>query len=249
MNKLTKIIIGIIVLVVVIGGLVWWLNATGPVEQDGEAAALLSYFTYDGEQRQFVATGRGLSTVVVEGVPVGEEEASNLILGEMTPAGTEDGLEVWTLPVPKYPVQITAIIAVGYDEAGEEVGRLTLALSGATEIYNTLWLQVPFEEAVLSVGESFTVDDFTLKLIDIAEDSRCPAGVECIQAGRVTADLEVTVDGKTSSISLRSDEGERKIGTKYITMVKIEPTAEEGKKLSATDYEITFYITEDISKL
>ncbi len=248
MNK-TLILVAVIVLVLGILGSAWWLNKNnGPVVKPEEDVSLTD-FTYDAASRRFLAKGGGLSSIVVQAVPVGEADAENVVLGEMSLERESGKDQEWMMDVPKYPVQTDEIIAVAYKEDGSEVGRLSLAIQGANEIYNALWLQVPFKEAVLSVGESFTSDNITLKLIDVVEDSRCPAGVECIQAGRVTADLELTVDGKTSAISIRSDEGERRIGANYVTMVNVEPAAEEGKTLSATDYEITFYITEDIEKI
>jgi nitrogen fixation-related uncharacterized protein len=251
MKKLTGLILGILIFVLIIGGIIWWLEAGQRDDRDSDKITELSDFIYDGSARQFVAEGRNLSQIDVLGIQtegdVAESEYENL--GEMT-IESEDKNQIWVLPVPTFPLAINEIIAVGYDNTGAEVGRLVLPIRGAEEIYNTLWLQIPFEEAILSLGESFTVDNLTLKLIGIAEDSRCPVGVECIQAGRVTADVEVTVDGRTSMVSLRSDETERRFGEDFfVNIVNINPSATEGRTIASTEYEITFYITKEIAKL
>ncbi len=249
---MNKIIVGFVIIVIIAAGAAWWFLAERPGEDGEEIKTELIDFTYDGANRRFVATGRNLGRVDVLGVPAGDGEVALTEyekLGKMT-IDSEDEIQTWVLPVPKYPLPISEIIAVAYDQMDAEAGRMSLAIIGETEIYNTLWLEIPFEEAVLSVGESFTTENLTLKLVDIAEDSRCPAGVECIQAGRVTVDVETTLDGKTSMISLKSDEGERTIGEVFfVNIVKIEPPAREGRTLAATDYEITFYITKEIKKL
>ncbi|MEK7135971.1 MAG: hypothetical protein AAB821_00045 [Patescibacteria group bacterium] len=247
-----KLIFIVILLIIIFGGLVWWLESSRPEGNgDEEVKPELIDFTYDGASRQFLVIGKNLTSVDVVGVPTSADtnEDEYEKMGEMV-IDNESDIQNWILPVPKYPMAITEILAIARNENEEAVGRMSLAIKGATEIYNTLWLQVPFEEAVLSVGESFTTENLTIKLVDIAEDSRCPIGVECIQAGRITTDIEITMDGKISMISLRSDEGERKIGENFfINIVKIEPPAKEGKTLAATDYIISFYVTKEIEKI
>ena len=234
---------------VLIAGGWWYYNNQAGVDSPtrGEGETTLETFTVNETDREFVATGSNLARVEVWSKS--ELEAEGERLGEMSLRLEEAGVQTWTWPIPKYPLATVEIYALGFDDVGQETGPVSLPFQGSEELYNALWLQIPFEEAELSLGETYTSGDFSLKLVDIAEDSRCPEGVECIQAGRVTADLEIGLEGRTETISLRSDEGERQIGDYYINLIAIDPLAREGVTLSAADYTLTFYITKELSKL
>lgn len=246
---MSKIILGIVIVLVLIGAGWWyWDNQnTAEPEMGPTGEAVLSDFTVNGSDRELVATGQNLARVEVWSRSDLADEGE--ILGEMNLRLEEEDLQTWTWPLPQSPIDTAEIYAIGYNADNVEVGEVSLPFQGREELYNALWLQIPFEEAALSLGETYTDGDFGLKLLDIAEDNRCPAGVECIQAGRVTADLEVTLDGQTEAISLSSDEGERQIGEYYVNLINVDPPAEEGVTLSAADYTLTFYITRELSKL
>jgi hypothetical protein len=44
---------------------------------------------------------------------------------------------------------------------------------------------------IVALGQSVDLGLVTVRPLDVAEDSRCPAGVECIQAGRLVLRAEV----------------------------------------------------------
>jgi hypothetical protein len=56
----------------------------------------------------------------------------------------------------------------------------------------------------LSLGETAQVDGLTVQAVEIAEDSRCPASVNCVWSGQVVVELAITLPGSTAqSVSLK----------------------------------------------
>ena len=82
-----------------------------------------------------------------------------------------------------------------------------------------------------------------IKFISVTTDSRCPTGVECIQAGVVTCNIEITKDNVKTQLFL----GE--VGTminntpfqNYTFTFHVLPYPEAGKKIAKGDYRL--YLT------
>ena len=82
-----------------------------------------------------------------------------------------------------------------------------------------------------------------IKFISVTTDSRCPTGVECIQAGVVTCNIEITKDNVKTQLFL----GE--VGTminntpfqNYTFTFHVLPYPEAGKKIPKGDYRL--YLT------
>ncbi|OHA58587.1 MAG: hypothetical protein A2571_02345 [Candidatus Vogelbacteria bacterium RIFOXYD1_FULL_44_32] len=246
-----KIILFFVILLVAISFVYWFLIKDWlTIDRVPETKPVLLNFSFDSGARQFVAEGQGLSAVEVKAIPTGSglTEKDHLALGEMTIIN-EAEKQTWNMAVPKYPISVSEIYAVGFDEQGNKLERIALSILGATDIYDALWKQIPFQEIVLKVGQVQNLESIAVKLLDVPEDNRCPVGVECIQAGRITADLEININGRTSLISLKSDEGERRVGGDYfLNITKVEPEAIEGQTIDSTDYKITFYLTKTLNQ-
>jgi hypothetical protein len=92
-------------------------------------------------------------------------------------------------------------------------------------------------------------EDLAVKFVDVAEDSRCPVGVECIWQGQVKIDLEIKrQDGSPDTIQLTSLAGEpelaeKAVGDLYIRLAKVEPQPMKGSVLTIFDYRITLTIS------
>lgn len=56
---------------------------------------------------------------------------------------------------------------------------------------------VPFH---LGLGETAAVDGHTVRFVEVAEDSRCPEGAQCVRAGE--AWMWVEVDGEAARLSV-----------------------------------------------
>lgn len=96
----------------------------------------------------------------------------------------------------------------------------------------------------LSIGESKTIAGIEITPLKIVEDSRCPIGVQCIQAGKVRVEVKTKVATieNTHTITI----GEPIItdnGT--ITLVSVTPIPVSGVEVKTTDYRLTFNVTTD----
>ncbi|MDQ5957952.1 MAG: hypothetical protein QG665_293 [Patescibacteria group bacterium] len=246
-----KVIFFLLVLLVGLSSIYWFLLRDWlKVERQPDTKPVLLTFNFDPIGRKFVAEGQDLSVIEIKAIPTGTEVSAkdHQNLGEMTIAEEKDK-QLWVAEVPKSPLAVSEIYAVAFDEQNNQVGKLSLPFTGATDIYDNLWKQVPFEEITLEMGKSKMAGALGVKLLAIPEDNRCPVGVECIQAGRITADLEISLNGRVSVMSLRSDEGERRVGDNYfLNISKIEPEAVEGKEIEDSDYKITFFVTKELSR-
>ncbi|WP_412060781.1 hypothetical protein [Rubrivirga sp. IMCC45206] len=58
----------------------------------------------------------------------------------------------------------------------------------------------PIPPAIVELGGSTTVEGRTLRFVEVVEDSRCPEGVDCIQAGRAQIRLAIGADQAVLSV-------------------------------------------------
>ena len=101
----------------------------------------------------------------------------------------------------------------------------------------------------LHVGDTATLDNGGVKgsLVQVEEDSRCPANVTCVSAGRGLVDLRVTVDGDDKGLVTASlvpgPLGQRlpdldAIVERYIfSLIDLQPYLQRGQSL-ALDQEL-----------
>ena len=86
--------------------------------------------------------------------------------------------------------------------------------------------------------------DLTIKFPGVKSDLRCPEGVECIQAGSVTA----TFTANGTEITL-TKEGKQKGGVHAnsggykIEMIEVNPYPKNGVKTEKGDYSINLKVT------
>lgn len=94
----------------------------------------------------------------------------------------------------------------------------------------------------LFVGRTarITSESMEIKFISVTEDSRCPTGVECIQAGQVSCDVEITKDGSKSRVLLTqtglTDGPGEYIYQGYRIVFEVSPYPEAGKEIAKSDY-------------
>ncbi|MEO5589461.1 MAG: hypothetical protein ABIS03_07740 [Gemmatimonadaceae bacterium] len=81
-----------------------------------------------------------------------------------------------------------------------------------------------------------------IKLVSVAEDSRCPSDVQCVWAGnaRLALDLSGGATGSTrSSVNLTLDPQSVSYGGYVIRFVSLEPVPRSGKAIPASNYVAT----------
>jgi uncharacterized Zn finger protein len=105
---------------------------------------------------------------------------------------------------------------------------------------------------VLRVGQEVLVAEqqLSVKFVSVPEDSRCPKGVNCIWAGNVRVQLQVTKTGsKPSKIELSLNprdfpDGEASEQGNYrIKLVGVDPYPVKDQQLTAKDYAVTLSVS------
>ncbi len=81
-----------------------------------------------------------------------------------------------------------------------------------------------------------------MRPLAIVEDSRCPAGVTCIQAGTVRVSLKVNAGGKESIQTIGLGKSIA-VGGDTILLTKVAPERQKDAELSPSDYALAFSVT------
>jgi hypothetical protein len=97
------------------------------------------------------------------------------------------------------------------------------------------------EEFALPLGKTAAVgdDNLTFMFVDVISDSRCPSGVECIQAGEAKCSMHIVYHGAASDVIFIQGGGNTpSFGelNSYDVMYKLEPYPEAGKEIAKSDY-------------
>lgn len=94
---------------------------------------------------------------------------------------------------------------------------------------------------VLGIGATGESHGWTLVPVRVVEDSRCPQGVECIQAGTVRVLVRVGTSTTPYTLTLAEP---HTIPSGTITLVKVTPEPIAGTAPVPRDYQFTFLVTE-----
>jgi len=248
-SKTNLIVAIVIILLGFFGWLVYSKRAQLVQNNTGATNAIESFVV---ERPNLVARGNNsLVRVEIWGVPLKTNvtESEHLLLGNASKgSATTITATVWTLPIPQTPMSLSDIYAKGYDQSGKLIAKKSLELSGTSSIYEALWLDMSRKDLTLGVGEVGTAETITLKLLKITEDSRCPVDVQCIQAGRVAVDVEIsnTTDKKLTKLNLKSNNDPYEYGGYFIEISNVEPVKKPTETITQDEYKITFTITKDV---
>ena len=86
------------------------------------------------------------------------------------------------------------------------------------------------------LNEVATLDGLTVRPVAVLEDSRCPASVQCVWAGRVRISAEVSGAG-TRELTL----GESlTVSGGTLTLVDVRPSKRTPDPISTREYQFTF---------
>ena len=126
---------------------------------------------------------------------------------------------------------------------------LLMAASGCERTDKAFQLNTPF---TLQPGQTVACDcgGLSLTFREVVEDSRCPKGVNCIQAGQAVARLSILHNDQNQTISLTVPGLSEEAGTiatagnYQIQLQRLEPYPEEGDSLDPEDYRATLVVQE-----
>ncbi len=231
----------------------WWYQTTSPNSSAEEKVedAILS-LNFEVTDQSFVARtdGNDIVKIIIKASQNTDTASSSVTIGNMNIDPNQivvGGEKLWSYKISGEPISgINNIFIVALDTKGQELDNMNWNISGEVEMSEVLWPVSDSKEYDLVVGEFFTFEELEVKLIDVPQDSRCPEGAECIQVGYVTTDLEISLSNKTQILSLKSIDGERRIGDYYINISKVLPDKKEGVTLSIGDYKISFLVSSAI---
>jgi hypothetical protein len=106
--------------------------------------------------------------------------------------------------------------------------------SVSTSVQSTTTVQVGLNQKV-------TVNSLSFTPVEVIEDSRCPVGVMCIQAGTVRVRSTVLVSGSPSSSAVFVLNTPQKIGNATVTLSEVLPIKRQ-ESIPPADYRFTFIV-------
>jgi len=93
----------------------------------------------------------------------------------------------------------------------------------------------------LRIGASATINGTTIGVLDLIEDSRCPADVQCIQAGTVRVRASIDTYDKPFTFTLGKAQV---VGDATITLVSVIPAQKfSTQTVQSSDYRFTFTVS------
>ena len=97
----------------------------------------------------------------------------------------------------------------------------------------------PLEGMPAALGETVSVGTVRATPRSVVEDSRCPEGVRCAQAGRVVVSTQVSGDGRSETVPLTLGEPQT-VGGATITLVSAQPRAYPERRAPRREYRFIF---------
>jgi len=136
----------------------------------------------------------------------------------------------------KYSLLLLAIVAFAW---------LVPACAGSADVVKSRL----GEEFSLRMGETARIaqEDLTIRLDEVVEDSRCPTGVICIWAGRVTCIVEFTHAGSSYRMALTepglTDEYSKERYEGYDITFHVTPYPDTGKTIPKDAYRLQLIVS------
>jgi hypothetical protein len=100
---------------------------------------------------------------------------------------------------------------------------------------------VPYGDVTLSMGGFAKFKDISIRPTALVEDSRCPADVQCIQAGTVRIKIEI-VSGMGTSTSILTLGKEFTTEAERITLTAVTPQKRSQTQIATGEYQLTFKV-------
>lgn len=102
----------------------------------------------------------------------------------------------------------------------------------------------PYGEVELKLGETANFNGISITPLSIVEDSRCPSGVQCIQAGTVRVNVKSLQNGGITKETVVGLNAPAKIDTFSVALVTVTPGTKANQKISNSDYRLRFRVNQ-----
>jgi hypothetical protein len=113
----------------------------------------------------------------------------------------------------------------------------------------------PVPDVTASYGENFDLraggtaalrdTPFSIRFERVVEDSRCPAGVNCVWAGEAVVRLHLRSGADSSTVDLRTTDGPNREGslqTFRVRLIRVMPAPRDGVQIKPDQYVATLSI-------
>lgn len=250
----TALYLSIVLILILIGLVIFNVIKEQPWSKDNEPDSSIVEQSPEEYFKEHIVT-RGITDI---GQPIEGFDAETLMLAYpgLTPS---DFAEVATLE-GRYEMTTGELVFVRNEEqpatsaertlSGE--GHMTLLANLSTRLgitpdsiaaVNSILEAINTVERVSAgIGGRATALGITVTPLAVLEDSRCPIGVTCIQAGTVR--IRAMVDGPDGSSEIALTLGEpARTGDMVILFGQVEPVAESGVTIDESDYSFSFQIS------
>jgi hypothetical protein len=97
----------------------------------------------------------------------------------------------------------------------------------------------PLEGMPAALGETVTVGPLRATPLTVVEDSRCPADVQCVQAGRLVVSTRIDGPGWSETVPLALDEPYPVQGA-IITLVSARPEQLRPRRNPRSEYRFVY---------
>ena len=120
---------------------------------------------------------------------------------------------------------------------------LSVGCTGTTKVS----LNSPF---TLAPGQSARIESekMDIKFIDVTQDSRCPAVVECFATGQVSCAVEITKFNIQNQITLTDSAGSGASTGQdfqnYQILFSVSPSPVAGKTIAKSDYRLSLTVSQ-----
>ncbi|MBX4209443.1 hypothetical protein KW799_02025 [Candidatus Parcubacteria bacterium] len=114
--------------------------------------------------------------------------------------------------------------------------------STATTTPSGSTMMLPYGRTTLGIDQEGVFRGITIRPLSVAEDSRCGAGVQCIQAGTVRVVVRSDLGAGSSRQDTVALGSTTPVSTFTISLISVEPSAKAGAKIADKDYRFTFEV-------
>lgn len=97
------------------------------------------------------------------------------------------------------------------------------------------------------LGQAVKIANFDLTPLEVIEDSRCPAGVQCIWEGRLRLRVRIDFDASVATRELTLGEAQM-VGQGTLTLAETAPHPAEGETIYPEDYRLGFTYAPHIAR-
>lgn len=140
----------------------------------------------------------------------------------------------------EYPKQVTQPVACTADARicpdGSYVGR-----AGPKCEFSACPITASTTSA--NIGQKITIGSVTISPLKLIEDSRCPAGVACIQEGTVSLKANLEIEGKTQTETMKLGVP-IVFGGKQVSLREVDPAKSSVKEIDPADYLFNFSVVD-----